>query len=93
MVETGAIAPAEQPAALAVAERVKQCELELEQLQNAALYALVIDGSDDGVTRSPAEQKDDARNNLTVYLAAMNIKLDPLGEAHVMRILTAVFGG
>jgi uncharacterized protein (TIGR02444 family) len=93
MVDNGAIALTEQSDALAIAERVKQCELDLEQLQNAALYALVIDGSDEGVTRAPAEQKDDARNNLTVYFAAMNIKLDPLGETHVMRILTAVFGG
>ena len=92
MAENGAIAGAEKNAAVAIGERIKQCEFELEQLQNAGLYALVIDGREEGLSRPPAEQKDDARNNLTVYFAATNIKLDPLAESHVMRILTAVFG-
>ncbi len=93
MVENGIITAGEEPATIAIAERMKQCELDLEQLQNAALYAMVSDGRDEGVTRAPAEQKDDALNNLTVYFAATNVKLDPLGQSHVMRILTAVFGG
>ena len=92
MGENGTIPEADRDAVFAVGERIKQCELELEQLQNAGLYALVVDGRDEGLTRPPAEQKDDARNNLTVYFAATNIKLDPLGESHVMRVLTAVFG-
>jgi uncharacterized protein (TIGR02444 family) len=74
-------------------ERVKACELDMEHLQTVALYALVqMDGSDQGAHRAPAEQKDDASNNLTVYFAATGVKLDPLGKAQVMRILTAVFG-
>jgi uncharacterized protein (TIGR02444 family) len=74
-------------------ERVKACELDMEQLQTLALYGLVaLDGADDGAHRAPAEQKDDANNNLTVYFAATGVKLDPLGQAQVMRILTAIFG-
>jgi hypothetical protein len=64
----------------------------MEHLQTLAFYGLVSDGVDEGLTRSPAEQKDDANNNLTVYFAATGVKLDPLGQTHVMRILTAVFG-
>ena len=90
--ENGAISDVDKAATDVVGERIKQCELELERLQNAGLYALVVDGREEGLTRSPAEHKDDARNNLTVYFAATNIKLDPLAESHVMRILTAVFG-
>jgi uncharacterized protein (TIGR02444 family) len=93
MLDTAATAGADQAAVGALYERIKQCELDLEQLQTLALYATVEDGDDQGVTRSPAEQRDDASNNLTVYFAATGVKLDPLAQAHVMRILTAVFGG
>jgi uncharacterized protein (TIGR02444 family) len=79
-------------AAGALRDRIKQCEIDMEQLQILALYALVTDGTDAGGTRSPAEQKDDALNNLKVYFAATNVTLDPLGQTHVMRILTAIFG-
>jgi uncharacterized protein (TIGR02444 family) len=93
LLETGFFADADKQAAEALRERIKQCELELEHLQTLALYALVTTGDDRGVARAPAEQKDDALNNLTVYFAASGIKLDPLGQTHVMRILTAIFGG
>ena len=74
-------------------ERVKACELDMEHLQTLALYGLVaLDGNDAGAHRSPAEQKDDANNNLTVYFTASGVKLDPLAQAQVMRILTAIFG-
>ncbi len=92
LLETGSFADNERPTAEALRERIKQNELDLERLQILALYALVTTGNDGGVARSPAEQKDDANNNLTVYFAASGIKLDPLAQTHVMRILTAVFG-
>ncbi|MGE3332706.1 MAG: TIGR02444 family protein [Rhodospirillaceae bacterium] len=92
VLETGSFAGVELQAAEALRNRIKQCELDLEHLQTLALYALVTTGDDQGVTRSPAEQKDDAHNNLTVYFAASGIKLDPLAQTHVMRILTAIFG-
>lgn len=91
-IETSGMAGADREAAVDLRERIKACELEMEQMETLALYALVPEGEDRGIGRSPAESKDDARNNLTVYFAAMGVKLDPLGEAHVMRILTAVFG-
>jgi uncharacterized protein (TIGR02444 family) len=91
-IETSSLIGSDRVAAGSLRERIKQCELEMEQLQTISLYALVTDGADDGMARSPAEQKDDALNNLTVYFAATGVKLDPLGQAHVMRILTAVFG-
>lgn len=90
--EAGSFAGDEQRVAEALRERIKQCELDLEHLQTLALYSLVTTGDDRGLTRSPAEQKDDALNNLTVYFAASGIKLDPLAQTHVMRILTAIFG-
>ena len=92
VLETGALADGDMQAAEALRDRIKQCELDLERLQTLALYALVTTGDDRGVTRAPAEQKDDALNNLTVYFAACGIKLDPLGQTHVMRILSAIFG-
>ncbi len=79
-------------AATALRERIKASELEMEQMETLALYALAPEGDDRGIGTSPAENKDDALNNLTVYFAAMGIQLDPLGETHVMRILTSVFG-
>lgn len=90
--ETGTFAGNERAAAEALRERIKQCELDLEHLQILALYGLVTTGNDQGLTRSPAEQKDYAHNNLTVYFAASGIQLDPLAQTHVMRILTAIFG-
>jgi uncharacterized protein (TIGR02444 family) len=78
--------------ATALRERIKANELEMEQMETLALYALAPEGEDRGIGTSPAECKDDARNNLTVYFAAMGVKVDPLGETHVMRILTSVFG-
>lgn len=91
-VETDMFAPAERQTAEALRQRIKQCELDLEHLQTLALYSLVTTGDDQGISRSPAEQKDDALNNLTVYFAASGIKLDPLAQTHVMRILSSVFG-
>ncbi len=88
---TGMSGPAQQ-AAVALRERIKASELEMEHMETLALYALAPEGEDQGIGTSPAECKDDARNNLTVYFAAMGVKVDPLGETHVMRILTAVFG-
>ncbi len=90
--EAGALGGPEREAADAVRAQIKQCELDLEHLQTLALYSLVTTGDDRGMARSPAEQKDDALNNLTVYFAASGIKLDPLAQIHVMRILTAIFG-
>jgi uncharacterized protein (TIGR02444 family) len=90
--ETTAFADTDRQSAEALRERIKQCELDLEHMQTLALYGLVTTGDDRGVTRAPAEQKDDALNNLTVYFAASGIKLDPLAQTHVMRILTAIFG-
>jgi uncharacterized protein (TIGR02444 family) len=92
LVENSTMVGAERAAAAALRDKVKQCELDMEQLQTLALYALVQDGSDEGLHRPPAEQKDDALNNLTVYFAATGVKLDPLAQTHVMRILTTVFG-
>lgn len=92
VLETGSFADDDIQVAEALRERIKQCELDLEHLQTLALYALVTTGDDGGTARAPAEQKDDALNNLTVYFAASGIKLDPLGQTHVMRILTSIFG-
>jgi uncharacterized protein (TIGR02444 family) len=92
IIEASALTGSSRTAAAALRERIKQCELDMEQLQTLTFYALVADGAEEDAARSPAEQKDDALNNLTVYFAATGIKLDPLGQTHVMRILTAVFG-
>lgn len=78
-------------AASELRERVKACELDMEHLQVLALYDLVHESAEPR-ERSPAEKKDDANNNLTVYFSATGVKLDPLAQAQVMRILTAVFG-
>ncbi len=92
LLENSPMAGADRAAASSLHERVKQAELDMEQLQTLSLYSLVMDGDDTGVTGSPVEQKDDALNNLTVYFAATGIKLDPLAQTHVMRILTSLFG-
>jgi len=93
VIETSTLVGGDRIAASSLRDRIKQCELDMEQLQTLAFYGLVTDGTDQALARSPAEQKDDALNNLTVYFAATGIKLDPLGQTHVMRILTTVFGG
>ncbi len=85
------MAGAERAAASALRERVKACEQDMEHLQVLALHALVQEPSEAG-TRSPAEKKDDAGNNLTAYFSATGVKPDPLVQAQVTRILTAVFG-
>lgn len=91
IIEASALVGNERVAASAVRERVKQCELEMEQLQILSLYAIVTDAGGESA-RSPLEQKDDALNNLKLYFAAAGVTLDPLGQTHVMRILTAIFG-
>ena len=88
---TGMSGPAKEAAA-ALRERIKVCELEMEQMETLALHALALEGEDRRIGQSPAECKDDARNNLTVYFAATGVTLDPLGETHVMRVLASVFG-
>ncbi len=92
VIETSSLVGNDRVAAGALRERIKQCEMDMEQLQTLAFYSLVSDGADEAVARAPLEQKDDALNNLTVYFSATGVKLDPLGQTHVMRILTAVFG-
>lgn len=93
VIEASGLMGNDRNTAMELRERIKQCEVDMEQLQTLAFYSLVAGGTEDHVaTRSPAEQKDDALNNLTVYFAATGVKLDALGQTHVMRILTAVFG-
>ena len=92
LLDNSPMAGADRAATISLHERVKQSELDMEQLQTLALYSLVLDGTDSGITRSPIEQKDDALNNLTVYFAATGVKLDPLAQTHIMRILTALYG-
>jgi uncharacterized protein (TIGR02444 family) len=92
VLDASALVGNDRASAVSLRERIKQCELDMEQLQTMAFYGLVTDNADEGAARSPVEQKDDALNNLTVYFAATGVKLDPLGQTHVMRILTAIFG-
>lgn len=91
-IETSSLAAGDRATAAALRERIKQCEMDMEQLQTLAFYGLVTNADDEGTARSAEEQKDDALNNLTVYFAASGTKLDPLGQTHVQRILTASFG-
>jgi uncharacterized protein (TIGR02444 family) len=74
----------------ALRARIKQCELDMEQLQMLAMYSLVEDVESDDL-RSTLQQKADAQNNLNVYFSATGVKLDPLGQAHVAHLLHAVF--
>ncbi len=92
VIEPSTLTGNDRASATALRERIKQCELDMEQLQTLVFYALVSDGAAEPAARAPAEQKDDALNNLTVYFSASGIKLDPLGQAHIMRVLTAIFG-
>ncbi len=81
----------EAATANALRDRIKQSELDMEQLQMLAMYSLVTDIETDEI-RSVAMQKQDAQNNLNVYFSATGVKLDPLGQAHVVRLLQSVFG-
>ncbi len=92
VIEASALVGSDRASAAALRERIKQCEIDMEQLQTLAFYALVPSGNEEDVARPPSEQKDDALNNLTVYFAATGVKMDPLGQTHVMRILTTIFG-
>ena len=91
VIETGTLVGNERAAAAGLRERVKQCELEMEQLQVVSLYALVTDGGGES-ERAPSEQEDDALSNLKLYFAAAGLTLDPMGLVYVMRVLTALFG-
>ena len=91
MIETSALVGADRAAASALRERIKQSEIELEQLQILALHALVVGGNDQRVARPPAEQSDDAFNTLTDYFTATGVTLDKLGQIQVARILAAIF--
>ncbi len=90
-IENSEMAEANRAAASELRERIKACEQDMEHLQVLALYALVLEPAE-ARERSPAEKKDDANNNLTVYFSATGVKPDPLAQAQVMRILTAIFG-
>ena len=57
-----------------------------------AMFNLVIDNELNDELRSSAEQRQHAQNNLNVYFTATGVKLDPLGQTHVIRLLQAVFG-
>lgn len=82
----------ELSAANALRDQILKCELEMEQLQMLAMYSLVIENDMVDELRSSSEQRQDAQNNLNVYFAATGVKLDPLGQTHVIRLLQAVFG-
>ncbi len=86
------MAATELAAANALRDRILQAELDMEQLQMMAMYSLVIDNEMIDELRSSAEQRQDAQNNLNVYFTATGVKLDPLGQTHVIRLLQAVFG-
>jgi len=83
---------AELDTATALRNRIKQCELDMEQLQMLAMYSLVTDDDLDGQMRNAAQKRQDAQNNLNVYFSATGVKLDPLGQADVVRLMQAVFG-
>lgn len=78
--------------ATALRERLKANELDLEALQILGLYGLVSTGDqDEGAPVDIASQKEDAQNNLNVYLAATGVSLDHLAQSHVLRVLNGVF--
>lgn len=79
-------------AAIALRERLKANELDLEALQILELYGLVSAGDqDEGAPVDIANQKEDAQNNLNVYFAATGVTLDHLAQSHVLRLLNGVF--
>lgn len=82
----------EADTAHALRDRIKQCELDMEQLQMLAMSSLVIDEAPLDELRPIALQRADAQNNLNVYFSATGVKLDPLGQTHVVRLLQSVFG-
>jgi uncharacterized protein (TIGR02444 family) len=82
----------ELTAANALRDQILKCELDMEQLQMLAMYSLVIDNEMIDELRSSTEQRQDAQNNLNVYFAATGVKLDPLGQTHVVRLLQGIFG-
>ncbi|MSO98761.1 MAG: TIGR02444 family protein [Rhodospirillaceae bacterium] len=86
------MAPAELDAANALRDRIKQSELDMEQLQMLAMYSLVVENEVIDEQRSATEQRQDAQNNLNVYFSATGVKLDPLGQTHVICLLQSVFG-
>jgi uncharacterized protein (TIGR02444 family) len=86
------MAATELAAANSLRDRILQVELDMEQLQMMAMYNLVIDNEMIDELRSSSEQRQDAQNNLNVYFTATGVKLDPLGQTHVIRLLQAVFG-
>ena len=82
----------ELSAANILRDRIRQSEVDMDQLQMMAMFSLVIDNEMTDHLRSSAEQRQDAQNNLNVYFTATGVKLDPLGQTHVVRLLQAVFG-
>lgn len=81
-----------QESAFALRERIKACELDMESMQALALYTLALEGDNTDFSALSADCKECAYNNLTVYFASMGVRIDPPGEAHVIRILSTVFG-
>ena len=73
-------------------ERVKACELEAERMQIAALARLVAPEAAPEIVVSLSSRRHLSSENLGIAFAASGVKLDPLGQAHVMRILAAAFG-
>lgn len=90
-IETGNISGADKDAALALRERLKTDELELEAMQIMAMASLVAAGDADAGGGDVATQKENAHNNINVYSAAAGVDLDPLAQTHVVRILNGIF--
>jgi len=82
----------ELDAANALRDRIKQAELDMEQLQMLAMYSLVVENEVSDELRNASQRRLDAQNNLNVYFTATGVKLDPLGQTHVVRLLQSVFG-
>lgn len=89
---SGYEASLDRTALLNLRDHVKKCELEAERLQILAL-ANLVEVEVLGMPEAPGlAQRQEAENNLDVYFSATGVKLDPLGQAHVFRILNAAFG-
>jgi len=78
-------------ALLNLRDHVKTCELEAERLQILALANLVEMGVSEIVPSRDCAARQEAHSNLDVYFTATGVKLDPLGQADVQRILNAAF--
>ena len=92
IINEGGLVSRNREVVIALRERIKGNELDLEALEILSLYELI--GSHERGDSSDVDsaiQKEQAQKNLNIYFAKVGIEIDQLSQIHVISVLDGIF--